>query len=442
MVVKIGKIEMGFLLRKFDMKNFLEIFCNIPGSCPVYSVAQRFLGIVYFNKRIIYIMKHFVFSIVLLLSFVVLFGVSSAQELVLNDGTAQELASRYENSWGHMQKNVSEEIGEYGAEKFAQNQGWEKVLTKADKSASHPQGFDQIWRDSSGNYYAIEAKGNSSPLKQGYGYKQGTVDWCIEVAKDKSAHSTYKEVQASKDFLNATKNGKSAIYTIRTKVTSDGKLVASLEKIENCIDRHAGKAARALKEMGGGYIYRCEPAEPEVPQWSYKSSQPSSPSWRTVNESEREVTRTAEAAAKGASKGVKAAAKGARAVSKGTSAVEVATGVGVVVDVGFRAKDAYDTEQEYYRGEIDHHERVVKHVKNGAGMVGGWGGAAAGGYAGAAGGAAAGAAVGSVVPVVGTAIGGAVGGVLGGVGGAIGGYFFGETAAEATVDYADEYFNQ
>ena len=152
---------------------------------------------------------------------------------------------------------------------------------------------------------------------------------------------------------------------------------------------------------------------------------------------ERGAARAAEAAGKGVSKAAKTATK---TMVKASTAAEVATGVGLAVDAGLRIKDSYDIEQKYNQGEIDNHERVVGHVKNGAGMAGGWGGAAAGGYAGAAGGAAAGAAVGSVVPVVGTAIGGAVGGVVGGIGGAIGGYFFGEKAAEAGVDCADSYF--
>lgn len=387
-----------------------------------------------------------------------------AARLAVNEGKTNEAIQ--------IKKRISEEIGERGAKEFARNRGWEPILTKAEKSTGHPQGFDQVWRSVDGKIHVLEAKGGGSRPSG----KQGTIEWCIDAAERtlKNHAATEAEKSAARTVIKEISKGNVDIYVIQTQHVQGLNRCTICKGVEDCseemislakdwlsrntahslesgaeaLGRNAAKTveAAASGRYSGSWnapVYEYPAPEPELP--SFRSEYPvetQSNSFgnamkSTTRTNERGAARAAEAASKGVSKAAKSATK---TLTKASTAAEVATGIGVVVDAGFRAKDAYDTEQRYYNGEIDSHERVVSHVKNGAGMVGGWGGAAAGGYAGATGGAMAGAAAGSVVPVVGTAIGGAVGSVVGGIGGAIGGYFFGEKAAEAGVDCADGYF--
>lgn len=442
-------------------------------------------------------MKHVAFFAVVFMLFVSFFGVRPAQAQTIFESTVdsktladcsdRELALRYQdaarlavnegkiNEAIQIKRLISEEIGERGAKDFARNRGWKPILTKAEKSTGHPQGFDQVWKGIDGKIHVVEAKGGESYLSTGRAGTQGTTEWCVNVAEKtlKNHAATEAEKSAARTVIEAASKGELDIYVVQTshvqgaagntickgvkECTEEATRLANellsrnavhgFESGAEAFSRNASKTVEAVESArySGAWNTPVYPApEPELP--SFRSEYPVESSSYSFGNTMKSTTRSNEQgavrAAEAASKGVSKAAKGAtKTLTKASTAAEMAAGVGFVVDAGFRAKEAYDTEQRYHSGEIDNHERVVSHTKNVAGMAGGWGGAAAGGYAGAAGGAAAGAAVGSVVPVFGTAIGGAVGGVLGGIGGAVSGYIFGEKAAEAGVDCADGFFN-
>lgn len=369
-------------------------------------------------------MKHFSFVAVVFMLFASCFGCPAQALEPSTSGTltrcsSEELANLYRQAGARgdiqLKRRIAEEIGERGAKDFAQNRGWDPILTKAEKSAGHPQGFDQVWQGNDGKIHVIEAKGGESYLSTGKSGTQGTTEWCVKAAEKtlKNHAATEAEKSAARTVLKAASNGNLDIYVVQTPHVQGAAGNTVCKEVGECT-QEATRLSRNLMSRNTAQ--------------SFESG---------AEVFSRNASYSVETVGKGVSKTAKSATQ---SLTKASTAVEMAAGVGLAVDAGLRAKDAYDTEQRYRNGEIDNHERVVSHVKNGAGMAGGWGGAAAGGYAGATGGAAAGAAVGSVVPVVGTAIGGAVGGAIGGVGGAIGGYFFGEKAAEAGVDCADGYF--
>jgi broad specificity phosphatase PhoE len=105
-------------------------------------------------------------------------------------------------------------------------------------------------------------------------------------------------------------------------------------------------------------------------------------------------------------------------VTKGAGKVaKVAGPIALVIEAGVRGKSAYDTEQDYERGDISDDERVIRHARNGGQLAGGVAGAAGGAWAGAAAGACTGPAAPVCVPVFAVA-----GGIAGGLGGdALGG---------------------
>lgn len=423
-------------------------------------------------------MKHCSFVSVVVALFVSFIFVCAAQALgpissnsdMLTKCSSQELADLYRQAgiWGDVQlkRHIAEEIGERGAQEFAQNRGWDPILTKADKSAGHPQGFDQVWRSCDGKIHVVEAKGGESYLSTGKSGTQGTTEWCVKVAEKtlKNHAATEAEKSAARIVLDAASKGKLDIYVVQTPHIQGAAGNTICKEIGECTEEAVSFAKQASKqfaetaESGSKALTRgvttmteasrsiptrpvpqeCElpfpKFEPEVPVNQSAIPAPlSSGTGRVITKS------VSKAGAKGVQATTQAASKTATQTFAKTAA-EAAPLVGMAIDGGLRVKEAYEVEQMYNNGEIDNHERVVSHVKNGAGMAGGWSGAAAGGYAGASGGAVAGAAIGSVVPVVGTAIGGAVGSVVGGIGGAVGGYFIGEKAAETGVDCADSWF--
>jgi hypothetical protein len=94
--------------------------------------------------------------------------------------------------------------------------------------------------------------------------------------------------------------------------------------------------------------------------------------------------------------------------------------LGRAADAGFRAIDADAVGRRFADGQITQQQREMAHAKNGAGSVGGWGGAVAGAQGGAA---------------VGGAVGGPIGAGVGAVVGGVAGYFGGEAAATAAVGW-------
>lgn len=424
-------------------------------------------------------MKHFSFIAVVFMLFVFCFGrpvqaLEPSNSETLARCSSEELTNLYRKAgrWGDVQlkRRIAEEIGERGARDFAQKQGWDPLLTKADKSAGHPQGFDQVWRSSDGKIHVVEAKGGESYLSTGRFGTQGTTEWCVKAAEKtlKNHAATEAEKSVARTVIEAASKGELDIYVLQTphiqgaagttvckgmeECTQEAtrqatkllsrNTVHSFESSAEVLSRNMSNTAEAAESARYSGSWNSPAYEYKRPVYEYERPAPrpgysveTSPnlygrSMRAASQSnESGVVRVAEAADKGVSKAARSATKSLSKVSVATKAI---AGAGVAVDAGLRARDAYETEQRYHNGEIDNHERVVSHVKNGTGMAGGWGGAAVCGY----GGAKVGALVGSIVPGPGNVIGGAIGGV----GGAIGGYFFFEKAAEAGVDCADDYF--
>ncbi len=316
----------------------------------------------------------------------------------------------YGKQWmeGEINRNLlAEEIGEEGAQRTAEQKGWTKILGKEHKTPSHPQGFDQVWRSSDGKIHVIEAKGGTSTLEMGYGYKQGTPEWAVKAGESTltSNKATAAEKEAAKTVLKAAGENKLTVDVVRTK-TNLGKPAGTFwEAATHSTPESAQMAKNVLKTL------------------------PKAAPTCVTAESKATAATAATAAAvstKPLPKAATAAKTGAKALPKAATAVKAAGAAAAAFDVGIRVVEAAEVENQYRSGEISGNERAKKHTKNAAGMAGGWSGAAAGGY----GGAAIGAAAGSVVPFVGTAIGGAVGGIVGG----IGGYICGEKAADATVE--------
>ncbi|MBQ2821089.1 MAG: hypothetical protein IJF17_05825 [Thermoguttaceae bacterium] len=316
-------------------------------------------------------------------------AVAGAGTSYFTEAETQELHRRWMEAGDQGRNPLVEEIGEEGAERLAKERGWTKVLGKEHKTPSHRQGFDQVWKSADGHVHVIEAKGGTSPLGTGYGFRQGTPEWAVRAAEDtlRSGKAGEAEKQAARMVLKAAEEGKMSVHVVRTEHVLGKPKMPKWESMKSCTPEAKQLAGNILRGAGNAQTAAAKTESQKVP--------------------------IAKGAAKHGGKALKTIAKGAAAA-------------GVSVDVGLRCHEAIEVEQKYHRGEINGNQRAKAHVKNGAGMAGGMGGAAAGAY----GGAAVGATIGSVIPGPGTAIGGFVGGVCG----AIGGYFGGETAAEAGVD--------
>ena len=317
-------------------------------------------------------------------------SVVSAEISCFTEAEALELNRRWMEAGDQGRNPLVEEIGEDGAERLAKERGWTKILGKEHKTPSHRQGFDQVWQSADGHIHVIEAKGGSSPLGTGYGFRQGTPEWAVKAAEDalRSGKAGEAEKQAARMVLKAAEEGKMSVHVVRTEHVLGKPKMPKWESMKSCTPEAKQLAVNVLRGAGNAQT-------------------------AAVKAEHHQQLQISKGAAKHGGKVLKTAAKGAAVV-------------GVAVDVGLRCHEAVEVEQKYHRGEINGNQRAKAHVKNGAGMAGGMGGAAAGAY----GGAAVGATIGSVIPGPGTAIGGFVGGVCG----AIGGYFGGETAAEAGVD--------
>lgn len=314
-------------------------------------------------------------------------------------GTLPEVPS-YHSQWMNAsipeRQRLAEELGEAGAKRFAAAKGWEPILTNTDKAMR--QGFDQVYRSGDGLIHVVEAKGGTSSLGNGYGYRQGTTEWAVKAAEKtlKNHAATEAEKFAAREVLKAAANGKLNVHVVRTphvlgkpgatvvesmlKTTPEAKMLAK-QCLEAAVVRSTGEgAAVATKTVA-------------------------------------RTTKTLEGAAEGTAMGL------------GRTVVKGAPAVGVAVEVGIRGYGSYQTEMDYANGNITGQQRVENHAGNVGGCVGGVSGA----YAGASGGAMVGATAGSVVPVVGTAIGGAVGGIIGGIGGYMCGDYAGEKAGRTAM---------
>lgn len=304
---------------------------------------------------------------------------------------------------------LAEKIGDEGARAFAKSKGWATIFNGSDRTL--PQGLDQVYRDLEGCIHVVEAKGGSSPLGRGYSYPQGTPEWAVEAAKrmHTAQSSTPAMRDAAKEVLDAAAAGRLKTDVVRTTHVQGEPMVAKLEKSLDC----SPKATQLAKE------FRAARAAVQETACAAKGNR---------------------GASRGAGRGVKGAPVKSIAVSeKGSAGVlgksftvvkKAAPVVGTAIELGHRANEARQIENDYQEKKISDKERVNGHAKNLAGSAGGLAGAAAGAEVMGTGGAA----VGSVFGPFGTVI----GGVVGGVGGGVVGYMGGEKGAEYIVDSAQD----
>ncbi|MDM8561046.1 hypothetical protein [Candidatus Parabeggiatoa sp. HSG14] len=108
-----------------------------------------------------------------------------------------------------------EKIGDAGARQYAHRMNFEPLFQG---KPGQGKGFDQVYR-SGKQIVVVEAKGGGSPLKQYYGYTQGTGKYSFEVAKRtlSSPTATQTEKQAAKEVIKAYKNGRLVVQVARTK---------------------------------------------------------------------------------------------------------------------------------------------------------------------------------------------------------------------------------
>jgi hypothetical protein len=108
-----------------------------------------------------------------------------------------------------------ERIGDAGARQYAQRMNFEPLFQG---KPGQGKGFDQVYR-SGKQIVVVEAKGGGSPLKQYYGYTQGTGKYSLEVAKRtlRSPSASQAEKQAAKEVIKAYKEGRLVVQVSRTK---------------------------------------------------------------------------------------------------------------------------------------------------------------------------------------------------------------------------------
>jgi hypothetical protein len=113
-----------------------------------------------------------------------------------------------------------EKIGDAGARQYARSMGFEPIYQG---KPGQGKGFDQVYR-SGKQIVVVEAKGGNSPLKQYYGYRQGTAKYTLEVANRtlKSPKATQAARKAAIEIRKAHKEGRLVIQKVRTKHI-DGK---------------------------------------------------------------------------------------------------------------------------------------------------------------------------------------------------------------------------
>lgn len=145
---------------------------------------------------------------------------------------------------------ISEEIGEAGAEAFARSKGLSPLLLESQKSNIH--GPDQIWTDSRGRIYVIEAKGGTGALKTGYGFTQGSAEYAVAASKEllKRAGSSAAERAGAAAVLKAALEGRMTVWVVRTPHSLGEPLGSILEKEAGCSKAVEGLARAAAKEMG------------------------------------------------------------------------------------------------------------------------------------------------------------------------------------------------
>lgn len=281
---------------------------------------------------------------------------------------------------------IAEKIGESGARKLAMSKGWTSIFDGTGGALS--QGPDQIYRAADGVVHVVEAKGGTSPLSNAYGHRQGTSEWAVESSKRivSSSKATASEKASAQLVLKAASEGRLQVHVVRTKHVLGEATVALLEKTSSTSDEAAVIARKSLEQV------KVRPAKAVA---------------TTAAESVKNVASSADDVAKNA--------KMLNGLSKAAPVIGAAIDVGNRIDVGMKV------ENQYAAGQISEQKREIEHGKNAAGLIGGWGGAAAGTQGGA---------------MIGAAVGGPFGAAAGAVTGGISGYIVGEEAAEAAAELA------
>jgi hypothetical protein len=108
-----------------------------------------------------------------------------------------------------------EKMGDTGARHYARRMNFKPLFQG---QPGQGKGFDQVYRYGK-QIIVVEAKGGKSPLKQYYGYTQGTGKYSLEVAKRtlSSPTATQAQKQAAKAVIKAYKEGRLVVQVARTQ---------------------------------------------------------------------------------------------------------------------------------------------------------------------------------------------------------------------------------
>lgn len=340
---------------------------------------------------------------------------------------------------------IAERIGEKGAARWAEEQGWQRLTV----NKTIPQGVDQIYRAPEGTVHVIEAKGGTSPLGRGYGYAQGTSEWAVEAVKrmlrDPNIDPATRE--ACEEVLKAAAEKRLKVAVVRTPHVLGKPGVTIVEQIVDCSDEAARVAKEALDAFrkGGAVAGASTKTRPNSGNKAGGTStgqpeKPNSANTKPAGTTKPKGGKATAAAAESTLVASRPPVTNPRSpiidppfpIPRAPRASLLLKGVavaGAVADGYGRVSDVMETEARYSRGEITEQEREIAHAKNAAGCVGGWGGAW---IVAKLGGEIGGAAGSCVAPGPGTVIGGTVGAMVGGVAG----YFGGEEAAKLAAECA------
>ena len=189
------------------------------------------------------------------------FGMVSQGELFSNR-EKKKLEKRYREASSNgdiqLKKNISEEIGELGAEKLAKKLGMKPIMTKKDKSIGHPQGYDQVHRTRDGRIALFEAKGGDSYRSMTKYGMQGSPEWAANVAEKTQNNrvATVIEKNAAKLVEEAKKNGTLDIYMAQTEHVQGKPGETYLKKLYGdspSSSKIAGKAPKTIASTSKGF---------------------------------------------------------------------------------------------------------------------------------------------------------------------------------------------
>jgi hypothetical protein len=315
-------------------------------------------------------------------------------------------------------RTATEAKGEEGARWYAKSMGWTPICDG--RSSTLPQGLDQVYRSSDGVVHVIEAKGGSSALGNGYGYKQASTEWAIKAAERtfKFEKASLAELDAAHAVLSAgTQPGRLAVHVVHT---SNATGEAGIPVCEQTVV--AGKESARLAKAVNADL---EPLFKTFSIGGKESIEGLSPRNATGLSTE------ASAVEHGVETAAGSFATGAKCLKfAGEAALPIVLGADVVVHI----HEGQAIDRQYRNGILTVDQRDSAQIKNVCGGLGAWTGVWAGAKLGGAGGAV----IGSFIPGIGTT----AGAFIGSFGGSIVGYAGGEAAAEAIADHGASWLHQ